>query len=66
MQVLEELTFIEIEDGLGNKGSLQESKMSDHLWIGKNGHRLHLDEDQVSDLITDLQLWLETGSLKGY
>lgn len=44
-------------------GSLQDPGSS-ALWLGRDNNRMHLDRDQVRELVAHLQAWLETGSLE--
>lgn len=34
------------------------------VWLGLDGHQMHLEHPQVEELVQHLQNWLETGSFK--
>ena len=44
-------------DSLQNPGSSA-------LWLGRDADRMHMDREQVAELVAHLQAWLKTGSLE--
>lgn len=61
----EGLELIEFEDLYGKKCSIQESSLATDyaLWVGVNGARMHLTQDQVKELIPILQKFVNTGEI---
>lgn len=53
-------------DSYGETCSLQESSAASapHLWIGRDQMRMHLNQEQVKELLPYLQTFVETGKLK--
>ena len=53
-------------DSYGETCSLQESSAAlvPHLWIGRDQMRMHLNQEQVGELLPYLQTFVETGKLK--
>ncbi len=58
--------LIEFLDCYDDKGSLQASSLAVYvkpgtsaIWLGREGHRLHLHRDQVEALIKHLRSWLK-------
>jgi len=64
---------IDFKDSHGREASIQQSSLiyddslgapgSSAIWIGGAG-RIHLNREQVADLVGHLQAWLATGSFK--
>ena len=44
--------------------SLQQSSLAteDAVWLGQGSYRMHLNREQVVELIAVLQRWVDTGS----
>lgn len=61
--------LIEFVDHYGAACSLQKSSLAteDCIWLGTNTNRMHLTQEQVSQLLPELQSFVETGELgSGY
>lgn len=59
--------LIEFVDHYGAACSLQKSSLAteDCIWLGTNTNRMHLTQEQVSQLLPELQSFVETGELGG-
>lgn len=65
--------LIEFVDDNGEACQLQQSSAmgvgespgTSNIWLGQaNGLRMHLDQDQVRDLVAHLKRWIDTGSFR--
>jgi len=67
--------FGTFHDSYDNECSIQQSSATDcesapgafALWLGMDGtahSRMHLDREQVAELVAHMTAWLETGSLR--
>jgi len=59
---------IDFKDHTGEKCSLQQSSLADFeppgtsaVWLGINDYRMHLQLEQVKELIKHLQKWVKEG-----
>ena len=61
-------SLVEFKDTKGLKCSLRHSSLADRrgpfLWLGEEGHRMHLNADQVEALMRHLAAWLRTGTFE--
>lgn len=57
--------LIEFVDHYGAECSLQKSSLAteDCIWLGTNTNRMHLTQEQLSQLLPHLQSFVETGDL---
>lgn len=63
--------IIEFLDYYGDEVELQQSSLAlteqpgwGAIWLGQPGHRMHLEYQQVRELIKHLQAWIDTGSFE--
>ena len=62
---------VEFEDCYGKECSLQQSSLaimeepgSSAIWLGREGHRMHLSLEQTKKLKGLLEVWIETGGFE--
>lgn len=54
----------EFKDSYGEDCSLQKSSsVEDKIWLGVNGARMHLNREQVKNLLPYLKRFVKTGDL---
>ena len=56
-------TLVGASSAIGNYEDSWDRPGSSFLWIGNTDHAMHINRDEVRELIVHLQSWVESGNL---